>query len=388
MDVVAVTVSEGAVGRGVRLTGNVKPVRDVTLVSKVPGTVVWTAGAMGTRVEAGEPVMRLDDTELQLQLAQATAGYAAARANLARLESGAAQEEVAQVEAGVEQARLGLERVATMLERQEQLFAQGVIPEETLLGVRTEHDVARLQYESAMQQLTLVRRGASKEERDAVAAQVQQAEVAVKLAEQQLADTVLRAPFTGLLASQPAEVGMLVGGGTPVAGMVDIDRVVVEANVGEREINGIRVGAEVKVVVDALGGPGVGEFVGVVDALAPVADQQTGTFPVRFLVDNDDHELKPGMVARVELELGGGSTGTVVPSDAVVRRAGGSVVYVVGTDTAGRQVARERAVTTGTTSGGRTFIQGGLRVGEVVLVAEAGATLRDGSPIHIVREAL
>src|SRR5690625_2136372 len=97
-DVVAVTVSEGSVGRGVRLTGNVKPIRDVTLVSKVPGTVLWTAGAMGTRVQSGEPVLRLDDTELQLQLAQATAGHAAAKANLARLESGAAQEEVAQVE--------------------------------------------------------------------------------------------------------------------------------------------------------------------------------------------------------------------------------------------------------------------------------------------------
>lgn len=380
-----VAATEGHVGRPVRLTGNVAPARDVTLVSKVPGTVLWTVGGMGTRVEAGDPVMRLDDTELQLALAQATAGYAAAQANLARLEAGASAEEVAQVEAAVEQARLGLARVATMLERQERLFEQGVIPEETLLSVRTEHDVARLQYESALQQLALVRRGAGKEERDAVRAQVRQAEVAVQLAEQQLADTVIRAPFSGLLASQPAQTGMLIGGGTPVAGLVDIDEVVIEANVGEREVNDLQVGDEVIVTVDALR---PGEFVGVIDAIAPVADRQTGTFPVRFVVANPDHALKPGMVARVSLEAGRVGPGPVVPADALVSRGGNAFVYVPTTDGAGRQIVRERLVTVQASSGGAALLRSGLNVGETVAVPLPGVTLRDGTLIQIVREEL
>jgi len=389
VNVAAVAAVEDAVGRSVRITGNVKPYRDVTLVSKVPGTVVWTAGSMGARVEEGEPVLRLDDTELRLQLAQAEAGYAAARANLARLDAGAAEEEIAQVESAVEQARLGLERAATMLERQERLFAQGIIPEETLQNVRTEHDMAQLQYESALQQLNLVRRGASKEERDALAAQVQQAEAAVQLARQQLNDAVVRAPFTGLLASQPAAIGTLIGAGTPVAGLVDIDQVIVEASVGEREINDLQVGDTVTVTVDALAGPaGDGRFDGVIDAVAPVADQQTGTFPVRFLVDNEGHGLKPGMVARIELEAGRRVSGPVVPEAAVVRRAAGSFVFVPVTGADGRQIARERPVTTGVSGGGNVLIQRGLSLGDVVLVPEAGATLRDGDVIQIVREEL
>lgn len=398
--VAAVTVVQDSVGRPVRLTGNVTPIRDVTLVSKVPGTVAWTAGGMGTRVEAGDPVLRLDATELQLNVEQAAAGHAAARANLARLEAGAAEEEIAQVEAAVEQARLGLVRVAEVLKRQEELFTQGVIPEETLLGVRTEHDVARLQYESAQKQLVLVRRGASEEERQAVRAQVQQAEVAVKLAEQQLADTVIRAPFSGLLASQPAQTGMLIGAGTPIVGMVDLDQVVIEANVGEREVNGLRVGERVVVTVDALVGQppavrsgsgaalGNGRFTAIIDAIAPVADRQTGTFPVRFIVDNEDHELKPGMVARVEIEVGHSAPGPVVPAEAVVARGGSTFVYVPEADGIGRQVARERAVAIEASSGGLMLIRSGLRVGDTIVVAEPGTVLRDGSFIQIVREEL
>src|SRR5690606_16779421 len=121
------------------------------------------------------------------------------------------------------------------------LFAQGVIPEETILSVRTEYEVARLQYETAKQQLQRVERGATEEERRAVRAQVQQAEVAVHLAEQQLADTVIRAPFSGLLAARPVQVGTLVGAGTPVAAIVDIERVIIEAGVSEREINQLAV---------------------------------------------------------------------------------------------------------------------------------------------------
>src|SRR5690606_30613728 len=104
----------------------------------------------------------------------------------------------------------------------------------------------------------------------------------------------------------------------------DIDQVIVEAGVGERDVNQLAVGQPVRVYVDALGG---GAVAGVVDAVAPVADQQTRNFTVRFRVDNPDHRLKPGMVARVEVDLEGVPVGAAVPQSAVVQRSGRSVVY-------------------------------------------------------------
>lgn len=371
-------MAEAASGRTVRLTGTVLPQRDVTLVSKVSGTVEWVAGDMGDRVEAGEPVVRLDAAELSLALTQARAQLAAAEANLARLEAGASDEEIAQVRAAVEQAELGLSRLADTLARQEQLFARGVIPEETLLTLRVEHELARLQYESAQQQLKLVERGASAEERRAVRAQVQQAEVAVQLAERQLDDTVIRAPFSGLLAVRPVQVGAIIGAGTPVAHVVDIDHVIIEAGVSERDVNHLSVGQAVQVRVDALGGAAVP---GAVDAVAPVADQQTRNFPVRFRVENADHRLKPGMIARVEIPLDSAPVGPAVPQAAVVQRGGRSTVYVLEQDVLGRFVVRERTVTPGTPAGGFVTVAG-VSVGDVVVLSPDA--LQDGAVVHPV----
>lgn len=372
----AATVTEASAGRTVRVTGTVLPQRDVTLVSKVAGTVEWVAGGMGHHVEAGQPVVRLDATELSLALTQARAQLDAAEANLARLEAGARDEEIAQVRAAVEQAELGLTRLGDVLARQEQLYAQGVIPEETLLSVRTEYEVARLQYESARQQLALVERGATEEELRAVRAQVRQAEAAVQLARQQLDHAVIRTPISGLLAVQPVQVGTLIAAGTPVAHVVDIDHVIIEAGVSERDVNELSPGQPVLVRVDALGGAAVP---GVVDAVAPVADQQTRSFPVRFRVENLDHRLKPGMIARVEIPLEEAFAGPAVPQAAVVQRGGRSVVYVLEADGAGRWVARERAVVPGTPAGGLLAVAG-VSVGELVVLSPG--SLRDGAIVN------
>lgn len=389
-------VRQGAVGRTVRLTGNVAPARDVTLASKVPGTVLWTVGGMGTKVEAGDAIVRLDDTELQLAYEQSKAQHAAAAAQLARLEAGAAGEEIAQVESAVEQARVGLERIAAVLDKQERLYEQGIISEEAILGVRTEHDVARLQFESAQQQLALVKRGATQEERNAARAQVEQANVAVKLAEQQLQDTTITAPFAGMLASRPVQVGTMIGGGTPVGGIVDIDTVIIEANVGERDVNGLRVGQTVNITVDALSGFAVE---GVVESVAPVADQQSRSFPVRFAVDNADHRLKPGMVARVEVRLGDGSSATIgtggsaatgsdliIPESAVMSRGGRSIVLAVHSDSSGRHVVQERQVRTGERSDGLVIVRSGLAAGDAVILNPSQANVSDGMTVRVAGE--
>ena len=118
---------------------------------------------------------------------------------------------------------------------------------------------------------------------------------------------------------------------------------------------------------------------GVVDAVAPVADQQTRSFPVRFRVENLDHRLKPGMIAHVEIPLEEAFAGPAVPQAAVVQRGGRSVVYVLEADGAGRWVAARAAVATrharGRAAGGR-----GVSVGELVVLSPG--SLRDGAIVN------
>lgn len=113
----AITIAEEPRGRTVVVTGTVMPNQEVMLVAKVPGTVRWVAGDLGARVEAGQPVVQLDDTELKLSLEQRRAALAAAEASLARLLAGAAEEELAQVRAAVAQAEAAFARVSETLAR-------------------------------------------------------------------------------------------------------------------------------------------------------------------------------------------------------------------------------------------------------------------------------
>lgn len=378
----AFTIHEQVLGRTVLVTGTVMPNQEVGLVAKVPGTVQWVAGDLGDRVEAGQPVVRLDDTELRLSLEQRRAALVAAEASLARLVAGAAEEEIAQARVAVAQAEATLAQVAETLARYEVLYAEGIIAEDAIEAVRTEHEMARLQLEAARLRLTLIERGATPEDRQAAEAQVQQARVAVELAEQQLADAVIRAPFTGLLASRPPAVGSLVGTGTPVAAVVDIDRVIIEAGFSEREINGLYVGQPVQVRVDALGEV----LTGTVVAVSPVADTGSRAFPVRFAVDNPDHRLKPGMVARVEAEVERTAPTPVVPRAGVFTRSGRPVVYVLQETRAGEWVVRETPVSLGLDAGDYVAVAGGLTAGDRVALPEPGAFLRDGSRVQVTRE--
>jgi len=377
----AVTIAEETLGRTVLVTGTVAASQEVTLVAKVPGTVRWVAGDMGARVEAGQPVVQLDDTELRLSLEQRRAALVAAEASLARLLAGAAEEELAQVRAAVAQAEASFERVAETLARYESLYQQGIISEDAIQAVRTEHEVARLQLESARQRLILMERGATREDIQMAEAQVQQARVAVELAEQQLADATVRAPFAGLLASRPPVVGSLVGAGSPVASLVDIDRVLIEAGFSERDVNGLAVGQTVRVRVDALGGA---ELMGTIAAVSPVADRTSRAFPVRFTVENPEHWLKPGMVARVEAEVER-VVAPVVPKAAVFTRSGRQVVYVI-EESGAELIVREVPVTVGLETGDRVAVTGGLSPGALVAVPEPGMFLRDGVRIRVIQE--
>lgn len=378
-----VTIMEASLGRSVVVTGSVQANREVTLVAKVAGTVRWVAGDAGARVEAGQPVVELDDTELRLALEQRRAALVAAEAQLARLLAGATEEELAQARVAVAQAQTTLERVSDTLARSEVLYREGIITEDAMEAVRTEHEVARLQLEAAQLRLAMLERGATQEDIRAAEAQVQQARVAVQLAEQQLADATVRAPFTGLLASRPAVVGSLVATGTPVATLVDIDQVIVEAGFSEREINGLYVGQPVRVWVDALGGE---EFTGTVVAIAPVADRTSRAFPVRFAIDNPDHRLKPGMVARVEAVVERTSAGPVVPRAAVFTRGGRTVVYVVEETGSGDAVVRETPVTLGLEAGDQVAVTAGLAAGVRVALPGTGVFLQDGARVRVIQE--
>lgn len=336
-EVVVTSVVETELSRRSRFTGTVAALREVVVATRVPGTVEWVIDDLGTRVQEGDALARIDETDLRLQVRQAEAVLAQAQAGVDRLRAGASEEEVRQAQATLQQADLGQRRAADNLARIETLYTQGAVSTDALEAARSQHAIATAQVEAARQVVAGMQRGARSEEIRAAEAQLAQAEVALEMAGRQLDDAVVRAPFAGVVAARMVQQGASAGSGTPVVSLVYLDEVAVHVGVTDRMVNHFRVGDSVDVTVQALG---AAPLRGRVSGVSPVADRQTNLFTVRITLPNEDHRLKPGMAAAVEIAVERSNLAPVVARSAVTSRGGRQVVFVVNDE----GVVEERSV--------------------------------------------
>jgi RND family efflux transporter MFP subunit len=177
------------------------------------------------------------------------------------------------------------------------------------------------------------------------------------------------------------EVGTMVSPGTPIARIVDANPVEVTAGVPERYAGEIRPGAAVRVTIDHLGG---GVFNGRAGYVGTALDTRTRTFPVEFTVANADGVLKPGMVARLELQRRTLAEALLVPREAVQRVSTGYMVFVV-TGEGDRTFAEARPVQLGADAGREVAIESGLRSGEQVIVV-GQQQVANGDAVRVVAE--
>lgn len=380
-NLVQVTASEAEIlesKESVRVSGSVRPRRDVTIVSKVGGTVEWIAGEVGTAVQKGDTVLRIDDYDLKLQLREASAMLEQAEAALARMKRGASDEERRQGKASVEQARSSFQLAEESLNRAQYLYNEGVIPKETLDSAKSQYNVAKAQLESAEQMFLQVERGAEPEDIRSAEAQVRQAEIAVEFAERQLNDATMTAPIDGLIAVRHVKEGEMIGSGSPAVTIVYMDKMEVQVGVSDRHVNALRQGDTVVIDVEALPEE---QFTGEVIAVSPVVDPETQLYPVQIEVNNPDHVLKPGMAVRASVNTGQMKSVTVVPQRAIVYRNDEPIVFVVGTE--GR--AQLRRVILGKQYDERIEVDG-VQAGERV-VTSRHAFLDNGTPVRVEQGA-
>ena len=376
---VAVSVEEvtsETLTRLLQVRGQVRPVREVNVVPKIGGVVCRLEADVGQRVAAGDVLLELEGDELRAQVRQAEAALTAARAGLEKLLAGPRPEELAQIEAAVNQAETNFRKAEANLERMEELHRQGIITKDQWEGAVTAYEVAEAQLNSAKQQLALALGDPRQEDLAAARAQVQQAEANLELAKLRLGYTVITSPMDGVVAFRYAENGGTVGVGTPVFTIVDIDRVIVNAQVTESYANRFRPGEQVDVRIDALGGQ---VFPGIITAISPMADQSR-SFPTRIEIANPQHLLKPGMAAEVIFVTDSREAEMAIPARAVL--TGGDVprVFVVE-----EGVAREREVVLGLEAGELVEVLAGLALGELVVVRGQNY-LEDGTVVNITEQ--
>jgi len=335
-------------------SGYVTARRQATVSAKITGKVREVLIEEGQRVEAGEVLATLEDTEARAQLELAQAQLESARAQVAEVRA-----------------------LATQAERE---HARTVELYERKLTSASSLDATRAQADSSEARVASAERG------------VEVARENVQYNEVQLDNTIVRAPFAGVVtvkAAQPGEMisPMSAGGSftrTGIGTIVDMDSLEVQVDVNESFIGRVRAGQAVEAVLNAYPD---WRIPGSVIAIIPTADRAKATVKVRVALKERDARIVPDMGARVAfLEDAKPATaaaapvprpGVLVPAVAVRREGAESVVYV---ERDGKLV--RRVVTPGRTSGDALEITSGLAAGDRVVVA-GPEKLADGDAVRV-----
>ncbi|MBC7104414.1 MAG: efflux RND transporter periplasmic adaptor subunit [Firmicutes bacterium] len=359
------TVSKGRLERGSIVSGKVAGAVEVNLVPKMAGKVAHVAVDVGSRVQAGQVVVQLEANELAAAVAQAEAALAAAQS--AREQ---AQAELARAQAALEQARTSFTLAQANLQRGEFLLQQGAISQ---ADFETKFQTPYVNAEAGLRQAEAAYEAAKERAGGGTAAQVAQAEAALRLARANYANSMVTSPISGVVTARYVDPGEAASPAGPVITVVQMDPVVVEVGVGETLVNRLQVGQEAAVRITAARSE---PYTGRVKTVSPGADPRTKTYQVKVEIPNPDGTIKPGMFA--EVDFGGQAEEVLlVPRDAVVTRDGKTVVFTV---VDGKAVARE--VEVGESDGRNVAVKAGLSEGEQIVVSGQDR-LSDGTPVTV-----
>ena len=244
--------------------------------------------------------------------------------------------------------------------------------------------VSRAQYEQAIAQRDALRAQLATARRNSQVAGDQ-----LRIADQGVDNTIVRAPFSGIVTSKAAQPGEIVSplatGGytrTGIGTIVDMESLEVEVEVGESYIGRVQPKMPVETVLNAYPD---WRIPGEVIAIIPAADRGKATVKVRVALKEKDARIVPDMGVRVsflEAAPAPGETekpqGVRVPAAAIVQREGADVAFVVG----GEDTVEQRAVKTGIAMGQDRQVLSGLAAGETV-VLDAPETLQDGDTVRL-----
>jgi membrane fusion protein (multidrug efflux system) len=210
-----------------------------------------------------------------------------------------------------------------------------------------------------------------------------------KLAEDEakLAKTEMRASFPGVAGLRQVSEGQYVAAGTDIARLEKIDQLKLDFRVPEAYIGKLKPGQPVTVLVDAYPGRG---FTGSVYAIEPGVDDQTRTVQMRARVANPELRLRPGMFARVQVQLGVRDKAVWIPEAAIVPRGQDSYVYRVTVaggpgENGGGGKAELVKVQTGARKVGEVEIVKGIAGGDLV-VTEGTQRIGPGSSVSLMKE--
>ena len=357
----------------VQTTGSLVADETSNVAPKVAGKVVNVSIDVGDFVGQGAVIARIDDSDPRRRLAaaearvkQAIAGVRQAEARLGLGPNGSFNAssipEVRSANANYQQALAELRQAEANEQRYRDLVQTGDTAMITYEQYRTARDTARARANAAKETLD-AQINTARQNNQAIAsaqASVEAERTQVEIAKQEVADTIVRAPFSGFVTTRDVAVGEFVSSADVIAVIIRSNPIKIQMQVAEADVPSILVGRGVSIQVDAYRDR---RFAGTVSAINPSVDQTSRSFIVEARIENGDDALRAGMFATARINKEGGSVGVFVPKSAVYNHVPtGSFRAFVIVD----GVAKLRTVQLGSEEGEMYQILSGLEADEVV----------------------
>ena len=318
-------IIKGDISTEIKVTGTILPNRETFIGPKVGGRIDKFFVDEGDFVEAGKPLVQLEQVRFTLMYKEAEASYKESLSSLKNTEN--------------------------KLVRQRDLFEKGIIGKESFDDIVTEADLAKARAEMAKSRFNN--------------------------AKEDMTDSVLQAPFSGFVVERKMNAGEMYTGmsGEYVFHLVDTSSVKLELNIIETKKRYIKPGKMVTVLVDAIPNR---VFEGKIEVINPLIDKASRKFLVKIKIDNSDLMLESGMFARASIPEEKHTDVLLVPAAAVIDREGKTLIFLA---RGGKAVLR--SVKTGLKT--HEFLEvtdGDIKAGDQVIM-DGFYAVKDGSPLTI-----
>lgn len=369
-------------------TGSLVSDQQTDVAPTIGGKVVAVNFDVGSYVNRGDVLVRLDDRDARIRLEQAQAQVAqsqsqveAARANVeqaranvraVRAQLGLGEGEGFNVNevAEVKNAQAALDLAEKQLKRFERLLESGDVPRSQYDQAKAQRDQARSAYEAALnganQRFASIRTAQAQVE--SAQAQVGTAQRAVQAAQTQvdaankaITDTIIYSPISGTVQERNADPGEFIGTQGKIATLVRTNPLRMRIDVPEQSIGNARVGQSISLTTSAYPDR---QFAGTIVRIVPGLNPQSRTMTAEAEVNNIDGLLKPGQFATVKILLPESRSAVMVPLRSVRQEGTTNRVFVI---REGR--AEERIVQLGETENDMIEVKNGVTADEKVAVS-------------------
>jgi RND family efflux transporter MFP subunit len=296
----------------IQVNGELFAEEQATLSAKVPGRITKLNVDLGSQVQKNDVIAELETADYDFRLKQAEAMVEQTRARLG-LASGSPDRVNPPDTAIVRQAAAGLREATLLHANSTRLFDQGVISKVDFERAGVALQAAQARHQAAVEEVYNL------------LAQLTERRAQVELARQQLADTVIRAPFAGAITRRTTAIGEYLPVNAGIAVLVRQNPMRIRLSVPERLASRVRIGQTVEVRIETAGRTRSGQVV----RLSPSIEAQNRSLLVEGELPNEDGALRSGSFIEGMITVDRNARGIAVPSSCVLSFAGVDRVFVV-----------------------------------------------------------